>query len=105
MTAAEVLTTWCLVMEILKAWQVEKKVQSAAAWAIVTALGSESAKPPEQDNVIDLGDNQEDGHGPTLLSSTLLPLGSHVAPPLTTCAWELKFLIHRSDGSRYARKH
>lgn len=58
-------------METLRAWQAEKKVQSATAPAIlIAAPGSESDQPPQHDNLTDLGDDQEEGREPALLSLT-----------------------------------
>lgn len=85
--AAEVMTTWRLVTETLRAWQAEKKVQNAAAQAILTAApGSESDKPPEQYNLIDLGDDQEEGRGPTLLNPTLRTPSAPTLPPLNSAS-------------------
>lgn len=82
-TAAEVMTTCRVVTETLRAWQVEKKVQSVVAWSILTAApGLESDKPPQQDNLIDLGDDQEEGCDPTLLSPILQAPSAPTSPPL-----------------------
>uniref|UniRef100_A0A8B9DNE3 CCHC-type domain-containing protein n=1 Tax=Anser cygnoides TaxID=8845 RepID=A0A8B9DNE3_ANSCY len=63
--AAEVMTTWWLVTETLRAWQAEKEVQNAAAQAIKAAKPrSEPARSPQRCNLIDLGDDKEEGHGP-----------------------------------------
>ncbi|XP_066845614.1 uncharacterized protein [Anser cygnoides] len=63
--AAEVMTTWRLVTETLRSWQAEKEVQNVAAQAITAAeLRSEPARSPEQCNLIDLGDDKEEGRGP-----------------------------------------
>uniref|UniRef100_A0A8B9CW74 DUF1279 domain-containing protein n=1 Tax=Anser brachyrhynchus TaxID=132585 RepID=A0A8B9CW74_9AVES len=59
------MTTWRLVTETLRSWQAEKEVQNAAAQAITAAeLRSEPARSPEWCNLIDLGDDKEEGCGP-----------------------------------------
>uniref|UniRef100_A0A8B9IHV1 DUF1279 domain-containing protein n=1 Tax=Anser cygnoides TaxID=8845 RepID=A0A8B9IHV1_ANSCY len=59
------MTTWRLVTETLRSWQAEKKAQNAPAQAITAAeLRSEPARSPEQCNLIDLGDDKEEGPCP-----------------------------------------
>uniref|UniRef100_A0A8B9I119 DUF1279 domain-containing protein n=1 Tax=Anser brachyrhynchus TaxID=132585 RepID=A0A8B9I119_9AVES len=74
------MTTWRLVTETLRSWQAEKEVQNAPAQAITAAEPrSEPARSPEQCNLIDLGDDKEEGPCPLSPSAPALP--APITPP------------------------